>query len=56
MDEDGPIYRVMGKQVKLRDLHFADAVTEEAAQRIADAMNRIETREQLCHPLCVLAG
>lgn len=54
--DDEPIYRAFGKQVKLRDLHFADAATDEAAKRIADAMNRVETREQLCHPLCILSG
>lgn len=41
MSNDNDVHRFAahGKQVKLNDQHFADAVDEEAARIIADGLN-----------------
>lgn len=38
-----PVYTSKGKEVLVDQWHYADAVSEEAARRIAEAMNARET-------------
>lgn len=49
-----PLYHATGKQVLRRGSHFADAVSEEAAQRIVFALNLLAwtepRRKSTCQP------